>query len=419
MIVKSAPSPNNPATLRKIDQLYTCVRYCEDEFRCRRTMQLEFFGEEFDRVACSGTCDNCKEGRQPEKRDLTSVARDLLDLLTDVSKQKRGKGVTMLQLTELYRGSKSQSATKSLETKRLRNYGKGKKYSKSEIDRIAHALVFERILVESSVENQSGFASDYVTSGEQAGRLQSGQLRFIVEFPKALAKKAKKTSGKDAKKQETRKDSSITGAYSTKRASTGVAKKAAGTARSKAEEVVQIDDSSDDDVFDVTSASESPPGILADSLTGELLTRIKELVSLFCSEERLTSGKDLFYWNIMSNKVMKNIAAKVPLNKKELKAVGGLGDQVIKDYGNRIMKVITKFVNDHDVEQIVRNHSSRKRLKVSSGASVSSKSTEDDDEFATNIDFSKIEVPGATVSSANVGPVAKATGTSSSYFSTK
>src|SRR3569832_969093 len=87
MIVKASNNPNNEATRRKIDQLYSCVRYCEDEFRCRRTMQLEFFGETFDRSKCSKTCDYCMEGREPERRALTNVAIDLLELLAEVSRQ--------------------------------------------------------------------------------------------------------------------------------------------------------------------------------------------------------------------------------------------------------------------------------------------------------------------------------------------
>ena len=46
------------ATNRKIDQLYTCLRYCEDSFECRRTLQLRFFGEVFDKSKCNKTCDN-------------------------------------------------------------------------------------------------------------------------------------------------------------------------------------------------------------------------------------------------------------------------------------------------------------------------------------------------------------------------
>lgn len=92
-------------------------------------MQLEFFGENFARSKCNNTCDNCIAGKEPDRRDMTENAKILLDLLTSISGQRNGRGVTMLQLSELYRGSKSQSATKFLNTSRLKGYGKGSKVS--------------------------------------------------------------------------------------------------------------------------------------------------------------------------------------------------------------------------------------------------------------------------------------------------
>src|SRR5210317_1620789 len=97
MIRKSSNNPNSASTRRKIDQLYTCVRYCEDEFRCRRTMQLEFFGENFDRCKCNGTCDNCKAGKVPDRRDMTKTAQELLQILTQAQSYRKfgGNNVTM------------------------------------------------------------------------------------------------------------------------------------------------------------------------------------------------------------------------------------------------------------------------------------------------------------------------------------
>jgi bloom syndrome protein len=134
MIVKSSTNPNSESTRRKIDQLYGCVRYCEDEFNCRRTMQLGFFGETFDPAKCKRTCDNCKAEREADERNLTSLAKEFLGLLKKVNEQKK---VTLVQLTDLYRGSKSQSAVKFLDMSRLKKYcGAGSKFKKFEIDRL-------------------------------------------------------------------------------------------------------------------------------------------------------------------------------------------------------------------------------------------------------------------------------------------
>ena len=42
--------------------LYSILEYCEEPFLCRREMQLQFLGEQFDRSNCNGKCDNCKAG---------------------------------------------------------------------------------------------------------------------------------------------------------------------------------------------------------------------------------------------------------------------------------------------------------------------------------------------------------------------
>ena len=35
------------------------IAYCEDTSTCRRKLQLNYFGEEFDPELCEKTCDNC------------------------------------------------------------------------------------------------------------------------------------------------------------------------------------------------------------------------------------------------------------------------------------------------------------------------------------------------------------------------
>ena len=133
MIRNGSDDKYNPSIRRKVDQLYTCVRYCEDEFRCRRTMQLEFFGERFDRMKCNKTCDNCRAGKQPEKRDMTAEAMTIINLFNCASNENR-RGVTMLQLSELYRGSKSKSIRKNYQINRIEGFGAGSKFKKYDID---------------------------------------------------------------------------------------------------------------------------------------------------------------------------------------------------------------------------------------------------------------------------------------------
>ena len=216
MIRKSAPPQqygrSNGATQRKIDHLYSCLRYCEDTFECRRTLQLQFFGERFDKAKCNKTCDNCRIGNVPESRDVSNTAREILQLLESVMSQKRGRGVTLHQLSELWRGTKNKTHTKFLQTEALNGYGKGSKFNKNDVDTIVHAMVFEKILEETSEESGSGFQADYVHPGSKAPQLQSGTFQFHVRFAvsKATApkeKKSKKQNDGDKKPKAKKKKS--------------------------------------------------------------------------------------------------------------------------------------------------------------------------------------------------------------------
>ncbi|KAL7448989.1 hypothetical protein ACHAWC_001102, partial [Mediolabrus comicus] len=106
-MIKGSGNPFSAATQRKIDQLYSCLRYCEDKFECRRTLQLQFFGEHFDQTNCNNTCDNCRNGYVAEIRNITEESKQVLQLLSSINSQ--GKKATLHQLAELWRGSKAKA----------------------------------------------------------------------------------------------------------------------------------------------------------------------------------------------------------------------------------------------------------------------------------------------------------------------
>lgn len=305
MIRKSAPDRNSPTIRRKVDQLYSCVRYCEDEFRCRRTMQLEFFGERFDKIKCKGTCDNCQAGRISDRRDMTTEALTIINLYNNVSKQSRKSlGVTVVQLTELYRGSKSQSTTRNFNTNGLVGYGAGSKYKKGDVERIMHAMIFERLLIESSVENNGGYMSDYVSLGENATSLQHGSRKFFVEFPQQSATKSTENPARDSappKKLGTSKSSKKKQA-STKKSAAGKQDIAApdegGLQFAEMTREGDTDDHDDDDdsLLEISDAnvfkSEESTAISSQNHTTKLINLIKKLTQLWAQEEQ-TMGNNV------------------------------------------------------------------------------------------------------------------------------
>ena len=54
----------NTAVRKKenLGALYTMLEYCEEQYLCRRFMQLRFLGEDFKSENCNGMCDNCRAG---------------------------------------------------------------------------------------------------------------------------------------------------------------------------------------------------------------------------------------------------------------------------------------------------------------------------------------------------------------------
>ena len=202
---------------------------------------------------------------------MTNVARDILQLLSDLQTQRQGRGITLLALTEIYRGSKAKTHTKFLNTSSLKGYGAGKGYNKGELDSIVHAMVFESIIEELSEGVANGFSADYVHPGPKAQSLQNGNHQFYVNFPKAPEKMESKK--KSSKKKEAQDDET----EQKKKAATTKQKKK----KSKKGEPLQESPGSTESF---KRSNEST--LLPKKFTDELLSRIKKLVSMWAEEVR-------------------------------------------------------------------------------------------------------------------------------------
>jgi outer membrane protein assembly factor BamE (lipoprotein component of BamABCDE complex) len=262
-------------------------------------MQLEFFGEQFDKAKCNQTCDNCKAGREAVRRDMTDEARTILQLLESIQKQQ-GALVTLSQLSQLYAGSTARTATKDLDTKRLVGFSAGKDIKKGGgIDRVTHQMMFERILEETSVENRGGFLSDYVNPGENAQNLLQGRKRLFVEFPKP-GKKANKENKKPAAKKKrataSSKKKTTTATSKKKTVATSSKSKPASKEDTNAGLSFEVDGSSSDDdddvvLFSLKGNKNGAPPTLPDKHTKALIDLIKQLTQSWANEEKLMGNK--------------------------------------------------------------------------------------------------------------------------------
>ena len=276
---------------RKIDQLYTCLRYCEDTFECRRTMQLQYFGERFDgKTHCNKTCDNCRNGNVAENRDLTAAAREILGLLSCVITQKNGRGITLLNLSELWRGTKAKAHTKFLNTATLTGYGNGSKYAKNEADSIAHSMVFENILEEIAEGNGSGFSADYVRPGPKAQAVQTGRHQFFVRFAVKKAPEPKETKKKTTKKTK-EKDADSDKKPKAKRKSKKKKKNDDEASLIDLQDSPESESTTNEKVGAKRAANAKM--VLPKKHTAALLERIKKLVNMWADEEQM-AGNNVF-----------------------------------------------------------------------------------------------------------------------------
>lgn len=75
----SAVQNRDAAALSK-NNLNNIIQYCEDVFECRRVLQLQHFGEVFDRENCRESCDNCSNKMEGASCDMTEDAIRILNL---------------------------------------------------------------------------------------------------------------------------------------------------------------------------------------------------------------------------------------------------------------------------------------------------------------------------------------------------
>ena len=284
-MIKKSGNPFSAATQRKIDQLYSCLRYCEDKFECRRTLQLQFFGERFDQTNCNNTCDNCRNGYVAETRNITEESKQVLQLLSSI--QSQGKKATLHQLAELWRGSKAKVHTKFLITSNLTGYG-ACKLSKSDTDKIMHLLVYEGILEESAEQSgSSGFTADYVQPGKHALAVQSRGRQVSIRFPKDPTPQKKAA----AKKKAAKKKDTSTKAKDKKKKT----KKKAGKS---GDSLLELDDTSPGGV-----KRPAVSGVLPAKNTGELRSRIQKLITYWADEVRNSYVQNIILYHVCYNRL--------------------------------------------------------------------------------------------------------------------
>lgn len=199
------------------------VQYCINKFDCRRSQVLQYFGEKFDKKDCNWTCDNCRiAAKVPhEVKDMTEHAKEIVRLLRECNDDK----ITMIQLSEIYRGSKVKKVRLECLSSRdllipllqivesgwdqVAGFGLGAKMDRGDVERLFQLLNAEEILAETLQVNKAGYTSAYVKIGRRAdylgGKDRLGRpVEVMLGMAKAgfkIPKKGQDVAGKAPKKK--------------------------------------------------------------------------------------------------------------------------------------------------------------------------------------------------------------------------
>ena len=113
LFVLAEQSPNDSREARKVrlDNLHRVYSYCLNNVDCRRTLLLEYFGEQYLSSQCKRhvqtRCDNCCSVAQTKLADFTSLSKQICALVDHLTRQS--KSTTINQVVDILRGSKQRA----------------------------------------------------------------------------------------------------------------------------------------------------------------------------------------------------------------------------------------------------------------------------------------------------------------------
>ncbi|KAF7456004.1 ATP-dependent DNA helicase, RecQ family protein [Cryptosporidium felis] len=173
--------PNSSST----DGLLGMVRYCEEQYVCRRTMILSHFGENFA-DNCQTECDNCKRSRleRPVVVDVKAIAQQIFhSVRTHLQIQARASKtygfLTLSSLAELLKGKKkSENPSKSLPKECIGLLKNGDIWRQGNVQRLLHLFITNRLFSEDLVQLRNGVSVASLKIGKNAEHRDICELDF-------------------------------------------------------------------------------------------------------------------------------------------------------------------------------------------------------------------------------------------------
>ncbi|GMI88192.1 hypothetical protein like AT1G10930 [Hibiscus trionum] len=332
------------------ENLLRMVGYCENDVDCRRLFQLLHFGEKFNSANCQKTCDNCCKVTSSVDKDVTNIAKQLVELV-----RLTGQQFSSSHILEVFRGSLSQFVKKHRH-ETLSLHGAGKHLAKGEASRIIHHLVVEEFLLEDVKKSDVyGSVSSVLKVNElKAKTLLLGVQAITIRFPSSVkATKASKPEATPAK-------GSLT---------------ASG----------KISPPS----VDTSAQSQS---IVDLNLSAKLYSALRMLRTVLVKE----AGEGVMAYHIFGNATLQHISKRVPRTKEELLEINGIGKAKVSKYGDRLLETIEATIKEYYKTDKIgsgssndSNDSAKRRRDAAAAPNENAGDVNDDDDFTRSTGRSK------------------------------
>lgn len=178
-----------------MDNLFRVVAFAENRTDCRRALQLEYFGEKFDRKLClqnrRSACDNCLEQGEYDAVDVSKEARAIVTAVKQIC-GNGGRNFTMLHFVDVFKGS----TVKKVMNEGHNNiplYGIGKSWARLDVERLFRKLIMDEYLKERLMVKEEGITFAYLNAGRRAEEMLNSDSPFIFHIKK------KTSNGREAR----------------------------------------------------------------------------------------------------------------------------------------------------------------------------------------------------------------------------
>ena len=160
-LAEQATNDTREARKVRLDNLNRVYAYCLNDVDCRRTLLLEYFGEQYLSSQCKKhfqtRCDNCCSVAQTKSVDFTGLAKHILALVEKLTTQSRT--ATMNQIVDILKGSK-QKAIKDAGHDQLEQFNIAE-----EVTRTSTSIFFTFSLIEFIIVDVERLISKLILEG--------------------------------------------------------------------------------------------------------------------------------------------------------------------------------------------------------------------------------------------------------------